>query len=715
MDFASLMKSQISSAQPAETGKKYLKRSEVEAQRQSDYLREQEELEKARLERLEKKRTRDEDEEERTAAREAKKKRLAEESRKLAEEEAQTEENARRKRIGLPELERKGDGREGTPLKEGEEDIADEELREKLREINEPRVLFGETHIQRLRRYRKLTAKALAPTMSKGPIPTILQLLDEKDMKVPEAVPEDAEAKTFLRRQIASYFDMVLSEWQFALSRRPIDVKESFSGKQAYNSFLQARDNLTPLIRKLETNTLPDVLLTAINEIVHLMQTKCYVKANDAYLRLSIGKAAWPIGVTMVGIHERSARERLHETEKAGGQAHILADETTRKMLQGIKRCLSFAQTSEKKIDRMGDRLVNIEKLLQRHSNATAPSAPQPIAEGRVFAPTSAITPTTVINQLSSIDETNQALSPTGDAVYDATTLTQSAVASRLIEQAVGNSPGAHQNAELAAALNSLRDMVEKIEDTPSSAELDPPHGLPKAEPAEPPTEAEIERLLRKAEGSLTFRLSPELTMPILEEKFDSVFKSGKEVDAVRRLYVYGLLWNLCTEYGGLEPDPAFAARCQGLAKVFTARIEHAVNDIKLIIPATAEAAYALAMAVSLFSVRLGHAPIIRDYDITVPRLSYCSSIMPSAFLVAFNYSTTLSSLQCKVVEQLYSPLALRQSVEERRKRASRLVVALGEAWDERDRAAASVAEELEYGGIQLLFKESDAVMHHST
>ncbi|TKA67746.1 hypothetical protein B0A55_07789 [Friedmanniomyces simplex] len=115
------------------------------------------------------------------------------------------------------------------------------------------------------------------------------------------------------------------------------------------------------------------------------------------------------------------------------------------------------------------------------------------------------------------------------------------------------------------------------------------------------------------------------------------------------------------------------------------------------------------------FSVRLGHAPIIRDYDITVPRLSYCSSIMPSAFLVAFNYSTTLSSLQCKVVEQLYSPLALRQSVEERRKRASRLVVALGEAWDERDRAAASVAEELEYGGIQLLFKESDAVMHHST
>lgn len=42
----------------------------------------------------------------------------------------------------------------------------------------------------------------------------------------------------------------------------------------------------------------------------------------------------------MVGIHERSAREKLHESE-----AHIMSDEITRKFLQSIKRCLSFAQT----------------------------------------------------------------------------------------------------------------------------------------------------------------------------------------------------------------------------------------------------------------------------------------------------------------------------------------------------------------------------------
>ena len=138
-----------------------------------------------------------------------------------------------------------------------------------------------------------------------------------------------------------------LHEWHAALARRPREVKESQPGIQAYNNYATALSNLRPLFAKLETASLSNSLVAPIHEIVHLAQLKRYVDANDAYLRLSIGKAAWPIGVTMVGIHERSAREKLHESEKGGGkaEAHILADEVTRKMLQGIKRCLSFAQT----------------------------------------------------------------------------------------------------------------------------------------------------------------------------------------------------------------------------------------------------------------------------------------------------------------------------------------------------------------------------------
>lgn len=339
------MKSQISS-KPITTSadsKKYLKRSEIEAQRQADYQREQDGLETARLERLEKKRRRDDDEAERNTAREAKRKRLAEDSRRVAEEEAEAEEASRRKRLGLPVLEKKDRNEE---VGEGEEDVEDEVLREKLHKLAEPRVLFGENHVQRLRRWRKLVSKALIKPLSTGPIPTTLELVEEKDMKVPASLPGDDDGKAYLRRQLASYFDMVLSEWQRALTRRPAEVKASFTGRQALSSHLSALDNLRPLFQKLETSTLPDTLLAPILEIVDLAQQTRYVNANDAYLRLSIGKAAWPIGVTMVGIHERSAREKLHESDKGGGkEAHILADETTRKMLQGIKRCLSYAQT----------------------------------------------------------------------------------------------------------------------------------------------------------------------------------------------------------------------------------------------------------------------------------------------------------------------------------------------------------------------------------
>lgn len=348
MDFAALMKSQINSAKSGSNDgpKRYLKRSEVEAQREAQYRKEQEEAERARQEKLAQKRKRDEDEAEKAALREEKRLRLAEEMRKVTEEEQRKEEAARRKRIGLPELPDKDAEKEGTPLAEGEEDLAEDELLEKLRDLGEPRRLFGETHAQRLKRYRKLSAKALAPVMSNGPIPTIIEFVEEKDMKVPATVPTDEAGKKYLYRQLASYFDMVLTEWISALARRPQEVKDSFSGKQATSNYVAARDNLKPLFRKMEKSELNDHILKAVNEIVDLAQRKRYVDANDAYLRLSIGKAAWPIGVTMVGIHERSAREKLHETEKGKADAaHILSDETTRKMLQGIKRCLSFAQT----------------------------------------------------------------------------------------------------------------------------------------------------------------------------------------------------------------------------------------------------------------------------------------------------------------------------------------------------------------------------------
>lgn len=347
MDFASLMSAQISKAKasvPSDSNSKYIKRSQIEAEREAAYAAEQARIEAEREERASKKRKFDEEEAEKIRIREEKKRKLAEESKARREEEEAKQERFRRKRLGLPELpDQKQNDKEETPLGEDEIDIPEPDLISRLRALNEPAILFGESHKSRLRRYCNLTSRASTPTLTTGPIPTTLQPVLEADMLLPTTIPApNTPERTYLYRQLASYFTHLLTAWSMTLSSRSPTTASTQSGHQALNAYTQTVTALTPLYRKFESQSLPDTLLTPLCGIVRDAQHRRYVSANDGYLRLSIGKAAWPIGVTMVGIHERSAREKLHESDK---QAHIMSDEVTRKYLQAIKRCLSFAQT----------------------------------------------------------------------------------------------------------------------------------------------------------------------------------------------------------------------------------------------------------------------------------------------------------------------------------------------------------------------------------
>ncbi|KAH6661393.1 hypothetical protein BKA67DRAFT_84329 [Truncatella angustata] len=337
MDFASLMSKEIAKTNPKSEDApskptKYMRRAEVEAERQRAYLAEQKELDEKRLARAAEKRKRDEDAEEEARLRDEKRRRMEEDTRRRREEAAKEEERKRRKRLGLPEL-REEDSAEPSDDGDGDDDLPPQELVNKLRALGEPATLFGETHKARLRRYTRLTT-----VMTKGPIPTTLQLLEEKDMKVDGDMPQSKEARKLLFRQLASYFTMVLREWQLALAQE--ERRDTFESKAAFNAMTQSRENMVPLFRKLEKGDLDDDIIKPVIEIVKAAQERRYVDANDGYLRLSIGKAAWPIGVTMVGIHERSAREKLHNGERG----HVMGDEVTRKYLQSIKRCLTFAQ-----------------------------------------------------------------------------------------------------------------------------------------------------------------------------------------------------------------------------------------------------------------------------------------------------------------------------------------------------------------------------------
>ena len=56
---------------------------------------------------------------------------------------------------------------------------------------------------------------------------------------------------------------------------------------------------------------------------------------NNSYA-VRAGNNPWPIGVTSVGIHERSAREKISHVMNGG--AHIMNDEATRKYLQASRK-----------------------------------------------------------------------------------------------------------------------------------------------------------------------------------------------------------------------------------------------------------------------------------------------------------------------------------------------------------------------------------------
>ncbi|GAA5987743.1 hypothetical protein JCM11641_006514 [Rhodosporidiobolus odoratus] len=140
--------------------------------------------------------------------------------------------------------------------------------------------------------------------------------------------------------QVYHAFKRVLKEWEVSLTLRPESVKRSTQGKVAAATCATSAEYLKPLFRQLRKRDLPPDVLPNLSQIAHYMQIREYLKANDAYLRLSIGNAPWPIGVTMVGIHERSGREKIH----SNNVAHVLNDETSRKYIQSLKRLLTFAQ-----------------------------------------------------------------------------------------------------------------------------------------------------------------------------------------------------------------------------------------------------------------------------------------------------------------------------------------------------------------------------------
>uniref|UniRef100_A0AAR2JEV9 Pre-mRNA-splicing factor 18 n=1 Tax=Pygocentrus nattereri TaxID=42514 RepID=A0AAR2JEV9_PYGNA len=240
----------------------------------------------------------------------------------------------------------------------------------RLRERGEPIRLFGETDYDAFQRLRKI--EILAPEVNKGlrnDLKAAMDKIDQQylneivggqeagdldtqhDLKVHEenTTIEELEALGASLGTGDDVRDMdiidkvlrfLLGVWAKDLNGREDHVKRSVQGKLASATQKQTESYLKPLFRKLRKKNLPADIKESITDIIKFMLEREYVKANDAYLQMAIGNAPWPIGVTMVGIHARTGREKIFSKHVA----HVLNDETQRKYIQGLKRLMTICQ-----------------------------------------------------------------------------------------------------------------------------------------------------------------------------------------------------------------------------------------------------------------------------------------------------------------------------------------------------------------------------------
>jgi pre-mRNA-splicing factor 18 len=268
-------------------------------------------------------------------------------------------------------------GKKGRRLDETELQSPDEpliipqaEVIRRLRDRGEPIRLFGESDADVCHRLRHIEIQA--PEVVKGLRNDLKDALDKIDQQyLDELIQSQGSDKTKLEAEVQiteddttmddlvemakkmgkgdpaidqevvlKFLKLLLTLWGRELNNRPQAEKRSMQGKLASATHNQTVSYLKPLLQKLKKKAAPPDIRVALTEIVSFMIDRDYIQAHEAYLRMAIGNAPWPLGVTMVGIHARTGREKIF----AQNVAHVMNDEVQRKYIQGLKRLMTVCQ-----------------------------------------------------------------------------------------------------------------------------------------------------------------------------------------------------------------------------------------------------------------------------------------------------------------------------------------------------------------------------------
>ncbi|XP_030381865.1 pre-mRNA-splicing factor 18 [Scaptodrosophila lebanonensis] len=269
-------------------------------------------------------------------------------------------------------IEAQGQAAEGpySFVNDGQNILPRAEVIRRLRERGEPILIFGETESDAFERLRQceisqpeanrgfrndfqeameqVDAAYLQEMFANTPTTKEDQKADfaELDESVTwETIQVMAEEMGHDKREydmdvIITLLTFLLKLWNDQITNYTKQEKMSTKVKMARVIYTQTKEYVKPLFRKLKLHTLPEDILESLRDICKHLLNRNYISASDAYLEMAIGNAPWPIGVTMVGIHARTGREKIFSKNVA----HVMNDETQRKYIQGLKRLMTKCQ-----------------------------------------------------------------------------------------------------------------------------------------------------------------------------------------------------------------------------------------------------------------------------------------------------------------------------------------------------------------------------------
>nr|CAB3265183.1 pre-mRNA-splicing factor 18-like [Phallusia mammillata] len=247
--------------------------------------------------------------------------------------------------------------------------LSRQEVIRRLRDRNEPIRLFAESDYEAFQRLRKLEIttpdidkglrndfKAAMDELEQENIDKIIQQTGDgesggkTEIKLDDGITMDSlqeRAKGLGRGNenhdcslILDTMQFLMKSWANELNEVPPEKKKTVQWKTQSTIHRQTVAYLSPLFKKLKKRTVAQDILEYLCGIIGHTLNRDYVKASAIYLQMAIGNAPWPIGVTMVGIHARTGREKIFSQQIA----HVLNDETQRKFIQGLKRIMTVCQ-----------------------------------------------------------------------------------------------------------------------------------------------------------------------------------------------------------------------------------------------------------------------------------------------------------------------------------------------------------------------------------